>query len=77
MSKSSEEDLVLSVVSVASSLFSLYMFSEIVMTAMKKNGRAMMRLERKKKDDIDFSNIHHIAGGPYKGILVSKTADGG
>ncbi|XP_046369362.1 uncharacterized protein LOC124144153 isoform X3 [Haliotis rufescens] len=48
---------------------------EIVMTAMKKNGRAMMRLERKKKEDINFNNIHHIAGGPYKGILVSKTAD--
>ncbi|CAL1532447.1 unnamed protein product [Lymnaea stagnalis] len=48
---------------------------EIVMTAMKRNGRAMMRMERLKNKDINFNEVHHIAGGPYKGILVNKQAE--
>ncbi|KAK6975253.1 hypothetical protein BgiMline_021599 [Biomphalaria glabrata] len=48
---------------------------EIVMTAVKRNGQAMMRMERKKKKDINLNQVHHIAGGPYKGILVNKQAD--
>ncbi|XP_050414992.2 uncharacterized protein LOC126829267 [Patella vulgata] len=47
---------------------------EIVMTAVNQNGKSRMRLERKLKRDIDISQVHHIAGGPYKGILVNKTA---
>uniref|UniRef100_A0A0B7AVT3 Uncharacterized protein n=1 Tax=Arion vulgaris TaxID=1028688 RepID=A0A0B7AVT3_9EUPU len=48
---------------------------EVVMTAMKQNGKAMMRMERMKRKDINFKSIHHIAGGPYKGILVNKQTD--
>ncbi|CAG5123808.1 unnamed protein product [Candidula unifasciata] len=48
---------------------------EIVMTAVKQNGKAMMRMERLKRKDIDFKTIHHIGGGPYKGILVNKQAN--
>ncbi|XP_059150764.1 uncharacterized protein LOC131937389 [Physella acuta] len=48
---------------------------EVVMTALKNNGQAMMRMERVKRKDINFNQIHHIAGGPYKGILVNKQAD--
>ncbi|ESO90699.1 hypothetical protein LOTGIDRAFT_163977 [Lottia gigantea] len=46
---------------------------EIVMTAAKLYNNSIMRLERKPKKDIDFGQVHHIAGGPYKGILVNKT----
>ncbi|RUS78721.1 hypothetical protein EGW08_013508 [Elysia chlorotica] len=35
----------------------------------------MMRMERLKKSDINLKEVHHIAGGPYKGILVNKQAD--
>lgn len=45
------------------------------MTAVKRNGQAMMRMERKKKKDINLNQVHHIGGGPYKGILVNKQAD--
>ncbi|XP_035829271.1 uncharacterized protein LOC101849581 isoform X3 [Aplysia californica] len=48
---------------------------EVVLTAMKKNGSSMMRMERMRKKDINFKLVHHIAGGPYKGILVNKQAD--
>ncbi|XP_041357320.1 uncharacterized protein LOC121374324 isoform X2 [Gigantopelta aegis] len=48
---------------------------EIVMTSMKKNGQAMVRLDRKKKSDINYSHVHHVAGGPYRGILINKMAE--
>lgn len=54
---------------------SIMFFTEIVMTAMKQNGKAMMRMESMKRKDIDFKTIHHIGGGPYKGILVNKQAN--
>lgn len=46
------------------------------MTASKVEGRARIHLERKLKKDIDPKRVHHIAGGPYKGIFVNKTAEG-
>lgn len=49
---------------------------EIVMTASKRNGSAIMRLERINHDEIDFKKVHHVAGGPYKGILINKAATG-
>lgn len=48
----------------------------IVMTASKKNSKATMRLERLLRDQIDLTKVHHVAGGPYKGILINKAADG-
>ncbi|XP_052077843.1 uncharacterized protein LOC127715718 [Mytilus californianus] len=47
---------------------------EIVMTAAKRNGSAIMRLERINHNEIDFKKVHHVAGGPYKGILINKAA---
>ncbi|GFS17520.1 C3 and PZP-like alpha-2-macroglobulin domain-containing protein 8 [Elysia marginata] len=52
-----------------------HVFPEVVLTAVKRNGSAMMRMERLKKADINLKEVHHIAGGPYKGILVNKQAD--
>lgn len=49
---------------------------EIVMTAAKRNGSAIMRLERVNHSEIDFKKVHHVAGGPYKGILINKAATG-
>ncbi|GAB1604551.1 uncharacterized protein LOC115230770 [Argonauta hians] len=53
---------------------------EVVMTASRPNDRQkndckMIRLERKCQSEIDFSQIHFIGGGPYKGILVNKLAE--
>jgi hypothetical protein len=45
------------------------------MTAAKRDGVAIMRLERIFHDEIDFKKVHHVAGGPYKGILINKTAE--
>lgn len=50
--------------------------SEIVMTAAKQNGNAIMRLERVQRSEIDYEKVHHVAGGPYKGILINKAASG-
>lgn len=47
---------------------------EIVMTASRRDDCAMIRLERKCHSEIDFSQVHFIGGGPYKGIMVNKTA---
>lgn len=47
---------------------------EIVMTASRRDDCAMIRLERKCHGEIDFSQVHFIGGGPYKGIMVNKTA---
>nr|KAG5690213.1 hypothetical protein BaRGS_019009 [Batillaria attramentaria] len=33
-----------------------------------------MRLERRKQDEINMMDVHHVAGGPYKGILINKVA---
>ncbi|XP_060064784.1 uncharacterized protein LOC132545130 [Ylistrum balloti] len=49
---------------------------EIVMTAAKRDGKAIMRLERTFTSEIDHSKVHHVAGGPYKGILINKTSAG-
>ena len=43
---------------------------------MKTCSGNMMRMERKKKSEIDLRLVHHVAGGPYKGILVNKQAGG-
>lgn len=47
---------------------------EVVLTASKRNGHAVMRLERKKREEINMTEVHHVAGGPYKGILINKVA---
>ncbi|OWF46609.1 uncharacterized protein LOC110455505 [Mizuhopecten yessoensis] len=49
---------------------------EIVMTAAKRDGKAIMRLERTFISEIDKSKVHHVAGGSYKGILINKTSAG-
>lgn len=49
---------------------------EIVMTAAKKDGGAVMRLERTHRSEIDNDKVHHIAGGPYKGIFINKASTG-
>ena len=49
---------------------------EIVLTATKTERGSMMRMERQKKKDINFTLVHHVAGGPYRGILVNKQTDG-
>ena len=49
---------------------------EIVMTAAKRDDRAIMRLERKPRGEIDDNRVHHVAGGPYKGIFINKAAKG-
>ncbi|KAK7474527.1 hypothetical protein BaRGS_00034221, partial [Batillaria attramentaria] len=46
----------------------------VVLTASKRNGHAVMRLERRKQDEINMMDVHHVAGGPYKGILINKVA---
>lgn len=47
---------------------------EIVMTAAKRDSSAIMRLERMFNSEIDQNKVHHVCGGPYKGILINKAA---
>ena len=45
------------------------------MTASRRDDSAMIRLERKCQGEIDFSQVHFIGGGPYKGIMVNINRD--
>ncbi|XP_064608502.1 uncharacterized protein LOC135472764 isoform X2 [Liolophura sinensis] len=47
---------------------------EVVMTAIKNEEHSIMRLERLPKALVDYSKVHHVGGGPYKGILINKQA---
>lgn len=46
------------------------------MTAAKRDSSAIMRLERMFNSEIDQNKVHHVCGGPYKGILINKAASG-
>lgn len=48
---------------------------EVVMMAAKRDGRSVMRLERMFRSEIDDKLLHHVAGGPHKGILIAKAVD--
>lgn len=50
--------------------------AEVVMTAIKNEEHSIMRLERLPKALVDYSKVHHVGGGPYKGILINKQATG-
>lgn len=43
--------------------------------AAKRDGRSVMRLERMFRSEIDDKLLHHVAGGPHKGILIAKAVD--
>ena len=45
------------------------------MMAAKRDGRSVMRLERMFRSEIDEKLVHHVAGGPHKGILIAKALD--
>lgn len=45
------------------------------MMAAKRDGRSVMRLERMFRSEIDDKLLHHVAGGPHKGILIAKAVD--
>ncbi|KAK3100647.1 hypothetical protein FSP39_023031 [Pinctada imbricata] len=44
------------------------------MTASKRDSHAVMRLERMFNSEIDPARVHHVCGGPYKGIYINKAA---
>ena len=48
----------------------------MVLTAGKRDGKAVIRLERKYTSEINNAHVHHVAAGPYKGMLIDKSPDG-
>ena len=48
----------------------------MVLTAGKRDSKAVMRLERKLTSEINNTHVHHVAAGPYKGMLIDKSKDG-
>ena len=53
-------------------------FSEVVMTPLRApdNMTKVIRVERMQWKKLDENHIQHIAGGPYRGIIVNKAANG-
>ncbi|KAH3871563.1 uncharacterized protein LOC127868525 [Dreissena polymorpha] len=45
---------------------------DIVLTAGKRDSKAVARLDRRHVNDVEGAKIHHVTGGPYKGLLVNK-----
>lgn len=49
---------------------------EIVMTPTKKGKTTHIRIEKKRKEDVDRSAAEHIGDGKNKGLVVNKKAQG-
>ncbi|XP_053392841.1 uncharacterized protein LOC123564258 isoform X1 [Mercenaria mercenaria] len=45
---------------------------EIVLTAGKRDSKAVVRLDRRHVTEVDRGKVHHVSGGPYKGLLINK-----
>ncbi|WAQ95473.1 hypothetical protein MAR_028163 [Mya arenaria] len=47
---------------------------EIILTAGKRDGKAVVRLDRRHAPEVQGAKIHHVTHGPYKGLLINKKA---
>lgn len=45
---------------------------EVVLTAGKRDGKAVVRLDRRHVSEVDRAKVHHVSGGPYKGLIINK-----
>ncbi|KAL4240103.1 hypothetical protein ACF0H5_000897 [Mactra antiquata] len=50
----------------------LYLDKKVVLTAGKRDGKAVVRLDRRHVSEIDRSKLHHVTNGPYKGLVINK-----
>ena len=50
--------------------------SDVVLTAGKRDNKAVMRLEKKCTSEINNAHVHQVTTGPYKGMLIDKSPDG-
>ena len=55
-----------------------FIFSEVVMTPLKGTDKdtKIIKIERYPYKKLDKNKVQHIAGGPYKGIIVHKAMTG-
>ncbi len=56
----------------------MYLFTEVVMTPLKGSHKDLkiIKVERLPWKKLDEGNVQHIAGGPYKGIIVNRAVVG-
>ncbi|WAQ95491.1 CPMD8-like protein [Mya arenaria] len=55
-------------------LMSLEKEKQIILTAGKRDGKAVVRLDRRHAPEVQGAKIHHVTHGPYKGLLINKKA---
>ena len=48
---------------------------EIVMTPTKKGRTTIIALEKKRKQEIDSTQVVHQGGGAHSGLVISKQSD--
>ena len=49
---------------------------DVVLTAGKRDAKAVLRLERKYTSEINNAHVHQVTTGPYKGMLIDKAPGG-
>jgi len=53
-------------------LYTTHVLAEIILTAGKRDGRAVVRLDRHHATEIAGAKIHQVTTGQYKGLLINK-----
>lgn len=54
----------------------LLTFPDIVMTPTKKGKTTHIRIEKKKKEEVDTTVAEHVGDGKNKGFVVNKKNEG-
>ena len=49
---------------------------DVVMTASKRGIESVIRIERIAKNEVNYSDVYHVAGGPLKGIVINRAKKG-
>ena len=46
------------------------------MTAGKRGSGSVIRIERVAKNEVNYGEVFHVAGGPLKGIVINRAKTG-
>ena len=55
----------------------MHVLLEILMTPLKAEQGHLIKVERVPKKQLNASQVHHVASGPYQGIVINKASGGG
>lgn len=49
---------------------------DVVMTATKRGNESVIRIERIAKNEVNYNDVYHVAGGPMRGIIINRAKQG-